>query len=398
MFFDNLKSFNKDFDSYCDILRKYNNEIDANLRKEEELGGTPIDAGCYTSEKLGYLSCIGLLENNKEFSNSKALNNLYYQKVSGSVVERFSNISVHLGDELYAGEQLFILNEKSKFKKENGYKISGDYYDENLFKLTNNWYYAKVYIGYIDEGISKLESFKIFYETLSDKVDEMVSYAQKLIHCLQIMQDNYGGSFSSGFKRILYKLGFSKIYADFKEAYDNLVCHIDDFLTACLKCIAIDYEEEKNLSKSLKRSHKKRFDKIDEKYKENIDKLKCSLQSYGCIYSFIKKLEKVYGTFNSSSEYMSLFNDNLFFKFDSENEFIEACRDLIEKKKKQQEVERHNREVEYALRKQEEAFKKQQDKQRYIARELCMSCKHNIGCTFKNNLSSPICSKFENKY
>ena len=54
--------------------------------------------------------------------------------------------------------------------------------------------------------------------------------------------------------------------------------------------------------------------------------------------------------------------------------------------------------MEYVQRKQADALKKQQEEQRRAASSLCYSCKYNIGCGLKHNLSSPVCSKYQSKY
>lgn len=173
---------------------------------------------------------------------------------------------------------------------------------------------------------------------------------------------------------------------------------------------------------------KLQLDKIGDKYEKITDdatkEIKVKINSYKIINKSIQNLLEYYkDEIKWSADYMHLFEKNFYMNFENEQDFISSCRDLIEKKKKddeekaekrrqekerkqieyerwkaQEEVKRHNREMEYAQKKQADALQKQQDEQRKAACSLCGSCKYYTGCSLKHNLSSPVCSRYQNKY
>ena len=150
-------------------------------------------------------------------------------------------------------------------------------------------------------------------------------------------------------------------------------------------------------------------DDLQAKQDNDLSGLKTQMHSYNTIDKAISNLISYYKEeIHWSSDYMKLFEKNFYMEINDEKEFLDACRDLIEKKKRdeeeqaqkrqqeeerrrvQEEVERHNREMEYAQR-------KQQEEQRRAASSLCHSCKYFYGCSLSGNLSSPVCSKYQNK-
>ena len=158
-------------------------------------------------------------------------------------------------------------------------------------------------------------------------------------------------------------------------------------------------------------------DDLQAKQDNDLSGLKTQMHSYSTIDKAISNLISYYKEeIHWSSDYMKLFEQNFYLEINDEKDFLNACRDLIEKKKRddeekaekrrreeerrraQEEVERHNREMEYVQREQADALKKQQEEQRRAARSLCYSCKYDIGCGLKQNLSSPVCSKYQSKY
>jgi len=177
-----------------------------------------------------------------------------------------------------------------------------------------------------------------------------------------------------------------------------------------------------------KEKFENKFDEIQTKLKilgnnlqakqdRDLSSLKSEMQSYSKINMAINNLVSCYGEkIYWSSDYMNLFEKNFYLEINDEKEFLDACRDLIEKKRKedleeeerqraeyerrkaQEEIERHNRAIEHAQREQLENLKRLQDKEREAASSLCYSCKNYVGCGLRHNLTSPVCSKYQSKY
>ena len=161
--------------------------------------------------------------------------------------------------------------------------------------------------------------------------------------------------------------------------------------------------------------------KIGDKYQEKIDlearDIKAEMRSFTAIDKAITNLVDCYkDEIKWSSDYMKVFEKNFYMNFENEDQFMRACRDLVEKKERkrkeekerqraeferweqQEEMKRHNREMEEQQRKQMDSLNKQHEEQRKAAGQLCASCKNYIGCPLRINLTTPVCSKYKSKY
>lgn len=160
--------------------------------------------------------------------------------------------------------------------------------------------------------------------------------------------------------------------------------------------------------------------KLDNDTKDITDKMK----SFEVIDKSIKFLVENYGNeIHYSKDYMDLFEKNMFIDINSKDAFLNAVRVLIknkkaeEKEKKLQEerdkenAEKLQREIEERSyqkhiqeetireqKKQTEIMLQQQKSSKSAAKSLCWSCKFRNGCSLKNQLSSPVCSKYQNRY
>lgn len=110
---------------------------------------------------------------------------------------------------------------------------------------------------------------------------------------------------------------------------------------------------------------------------------------------------------------MSLFERYGYFKLDTEEQFMDAVRSVIEKKKqeikeqraeeqRQREREEERKERTYQLflqeqnmREQKAALERQQSEGKEMAGRLCASCKQSGRCLIQNSLNSPVCSAYQ---
>lgn len=160
--------------------------------------------------------------------------------------------------------------------------------------------------------------------------------------------------------------------------------------------------------------------KLDNDTKDITDKMK----SFEVIDKSIRFLVENYGNeIHYSKDYMDLFEKNMFIDINSKDAFLNAVRVLVENKKAEEKekklqeerdkenAEKLQREIEernYQKHVQEEAIREQkkqteimlqqQNSSKSAAKSLCRSCKFRNGCSLKNQLSSPVCSKYQNRY
>lgn len=147
-------------------------------------------------------------------------------------------------------------------------------------------------------------------------------------------------------------------------------------------------------------------DDLQSKQDNDLVGIKKEMHSYNIIDKAVNNLVSCYGQeIHWSSDYMKLFEQNFYLEINDEKDFLDACRDLIEKKKRddnekaeRERAEHERRMAQAEAERQEYAQRKQQDEQRRAASSLCLSCKHFYGCSLKENLTSPVCSKYQNKY
>ena len=165
-------------------------------------------------------------------------------------------------------------------------------------------------------------------------------------------------------------------------------------------------------------------DKWEAKLANDTKTIKDKMSSFEVIDKSINILIENYGNeIHYSKDYMDLFEKNMFIDIQTQEAFLNAVRVLVEKKKTEikekklqeqrniENAEKQERElIEQAYQKhiQEETIKEQkkqtqimlqqQESSKLAAISLCWSCKYRIGCALKNKLSSPVCSKYQNRY
>lgn len=229
--------------------------------------------------------------------------------------------------------------------------------------------------------------------------------------------------------RLVYDLLFAKKRASgFKAAEKELSTSLDRYFTAMFSLLNSERNDSfSEYSDAMDECHdelKKIGDKWEEKLQEETKEIRAQMESHEVIHRAINRMIDCFGDeIHYSKDYMSLFESSVYLRIETEKQFLEAVRAVIEerrrevkekeeKEQKQRADEERRREERMerdyqarmqreALREQQrqtEALERQQEAQRKAARSLCFSCKFNNGCSLKRNLSSPVCSKFQSKH
>ena len=193
---------------------------------------------------------------------------------------------------------------------------------------------------------------------------------------------------------------------------------LDDYYTGIMKILTIERNESY-------RKMEKAFDELQEELRTIGDKWQAILRdetkdivdrmrSYETIDKSVRQLQEYFGEeIHYSNDYMSLFERYGYFKLDTEEQFMDAVRSVIEKKKqeikeqraeeqRQREREEERKERTYQLflqeqnmREQKAALERQQSEGKEMAGRLCASCKQSGRCLIQNSLNSPVCSAYQ---
>lgn len=373
MFQDKLKEYNKLFDEYKEIERKYS--------KLEEEKCQP------------FLNEIKDIED-KIDKEEKKLYDVIYQNTDE--LDKDTDESDEDTDELY--EDSYELDEKNKLEENLSFDKFGlfeglDNYKSNTIKK------ADAAIDIIEQCVTlfpneenerMLESLKSF----TKKIESLKSFLffPKFLFGISLFLSLFmfmlitvlGGLIACslgftflGISIVIYiccKFRQKRVLKIFKTHNIN-----PDRISSYIKLINNCLNEEKR--------------KIEEKYKAEEEIVEGRMkeivaENYNCFLNETKEIRDRMGSYdlidkgitklldcfknniNCSSDYMKLFEENFNVNFENEEDFLKTVRDIIEKKVREEE-------------------------QRAAVSELCDSCKHRLFCSLRDKLTSPVCSKYE---
>lgn len=415
MFADELKNFNNLFDSYKEVCREHKSQ-EENLENE----WLNLKENLFDAPKEQIDSIINLLL--VLFGSDKVLSDI---KVKELINERFNfdnyfswlkdyseNRSDYVESKqyLYLRPDLYCLAYNSNLTKYDWEDFNISYlngYSDRAFRIE---VYKKIYLGDLDLAINQLEKMPTKYrekeyENLCDAIKKVKEKTEALERT---------GPFNDFLKKICRIVKRqNEEYTEFKKAYEDMLAVLEPFYNFCIDHVIESYKEfdkycETEFKPKKERLDQEREDLLYTNSKEE-DNLKNELGAYSVIFPAIQKLEDSFGEFNSSNEYMDILANNLYVNFKDEEYFLNACRDLIDKKnkldedeaeKRRQEEERTRKEAEerkYQKRLDEERFEQRMAmrQQKAAADDLCFSCKLKYGCSSRGKLNAPVCSKYQ---
>lgn len=193
---------------------------------------------------------------------------------------------------------------------------------------------------------------------------------------------------------------------------------LDDYYTGVMKILTLErnesYEKMEKEFDDLQKELKSVGDKWQAILRDETKDIVARMRSYETIDKSVRQLQEYFGAeIHYSNDYMSLFERYGYFKLDTEEQFMDAVRSVVEKRKqeikeqsaeaqRQREREEERKERTYQLllqeqniREQKAALERQQSEGKEMAGRLCASCKQCGCCLIQNSLNSPVCSAYQ---